>query len=97
MNGVLDGISTYKAQLVIFDITGVPMVDSRVADHLVKTVQAVSLKGAKCIFTGISSTIAQTMVTLGIDLAMLQTAADLRAGIELAFKTLGLKVVGEKS
>jgi anti-anti-sigma regulatory factor/ligand-binding sensor protein len=97
MSGVLDGISTFKAQLVIFDITGVPIVDSKVADHLVKTVQAVSLKGAKCIFTGISSTIAQTMVTLGIDLAMLQTAADLRAGIELAFRILGLEVVAKKA
>lgn len=96
MGGVLDGITTYKAQLVIFDITGVPVVDSKVADHLIKTVQAVSLKGAKCIFTGISSTIAQTMVTLGIELGMLQTAADLRAGIELAFRILGLKVVSEK-
>ena len=81
---------------MIFDITGVPLVDSKVADHLVKTVQAVSLKGAKCIFTGISSTIAQTMVTLGIDLAMLQTAADLRAGIELAFRILGLEVTSKK-
>lgn len=97
MQGVLDGISTFKAQIVIFDITGVPIVDSKIADHLVKTVQAVSLKGAQCIFTGISSTIAQTMVTLGIDLGSLQTAADLRAGIEKAFAIVGLKVVGGPS
>lgn len=96
MQGVLDGISQYKAHIVILDITGVPVVDSKVADHLVKTVQAVSLKGARCIFTGISSTVAQTLVTLGIELAELQTAADLRAGIEKAFSALGLTVVSEK-
>ena len=96
MQGVLDGITQYKAQIVILDITGVPIVDSKVADHLVKTVQAVSLKGARCIFTGISSTVAQTLVTLGIELATLQTAADLRAGIEKAFNILGLAVVSEK-
>lgn len=97
MQGVLDGITQFKAQIIIFDITGVPVVDSKIADNLVKTVQAVSLKGARCIFTGISSTIAQTMVTLGIDLGTLQTAADLRAGIEKAFSILGLKVVSEKT
>lgn len=97
MQGVLDGITMFKAQIVIFDITGVPVVDSQIAGHLVRTVQAVGLKGAQCIFTGISTTIAQTLVTLGVDLISLQTAADLRAGIEKAFSFLGLRVIGRPS
>ena len=66
------------------DITGVPNVDSKVANHLVQTVDAARLLGATVIVTGVSAAIAQTLVTLGLDLSKMNTVGDLQAGIELA-------------
>jgi DNA-binding LacI/PurR family transcriptional regulator/anti-anti-sigma regulatory factor len=64
---LLAGIREHRAQVVIVDITGVPIVDSGVADHLNKTIQAARLKGAQTIVTGISDAVAETIVDLGID------------------------------
>ena len=74
------------------DITGVVVVDSKVANHLLQTVEAARLMGAKVIVSGISSEIAQTLVRIGVDLSGLSTTADLRAGLEEAEQLIGYHV-----
>jgi rsbT co-antagonist protein RsbR len=90
---LLQGIRTHRARVVVIDITGVPDVDDVVADHLVKTVDASRLMGANVIITGLSSRIAQTLVTIGVDLGKMDTAGDLQSGIEEAERLLGFTVV----
>jgi rsbT co-antagonist protein RsbR len=75
------------------DITGVPAIDSSVANHLVQTVEAARLLGAAIIVTGLSPAIAQTLVTIGMDLGKMTTVGDLQGGIEEAERLLGYKVV----
>ncbi|MFL7794506.1 MAG: substrate-binding domain-containing protein [Anaerolineae bacterium] len=79
---LLAGIREHKAQVVILDITGVPIVDSGVAAYLNKTVQAARLKGARTIVTGISEAVAETIVDLGIDWSGIETLCDLRTGLQ---------------
>ncbi|NWF70236.1 MAG: PAS domain-containing protein [Chloroflexi bacterium] len=86
---LLAGISHYRAQLVILDITGVSMVDSGVANHLNKTIQAARLKGAQTIVTGITDAVAETIVDLGIDWSTLDTLRDLQSGLHIAFQRKG--------
>ncbi len=94
---LLRGIRTNRAKVVVIDITGVAAMDSTVANHLVQTVEACRLLGAKVIVTGLSPVIAQTLVTIGVDLAKMNTVGDLQGGIEEAEKSLGYKVVpGER-
>jgi rsbT co-antagonist protein RsbR len=90
---LLRGVRTHRARVVVIDITGVPDVDEAVADHLVKTVDASRLMGAGVIITGLSSEIAQTLVTIGVDLDKMNTVGDLQGGIEEAERLLGYKVV----
>jgi rsbT co-antagonist protein RsbR len=90
---LLGGIRTHRARVVVIDITGVPDVDEAVADHLVKTVDASRLMGAGVIITGLSSEIAQTLVTIGVDLDKMNTVGDLQGGIEEAERLLGYQVV----
>ncbi|NJD53092.1 MAG: STAS domain-containing protein [Candidatus Methanoperedens sp.] len=90
---LLRTIRTSRAKVVVMDITGVPGVDSKVANHLVQTVDASQLMGATVIVTGISPEIAQTLVTLGVDLTKMNTVGDLQGGIEEADRLLGYKVV----
>src|SRR5688500_3878893 len=87
---LLAGIRTHRAKVVVIDITGVPDVDEAVADHLVKAVDASRLMGANVIITGLSSEIAQTLVTIGVDLTKMNTVGDLQGGIEEAERVLGL-------
>ncbi len=89
---LLRGIRSNRAKVVVTDITGVPSVDSKVANHLVQTVEASRLLGATVIVTGLSSEIAQTLVTIGVDLAKMKTVGDLQGGIEEAERLLGYKV-----
>jgi PAS domain S-box-containing protein len=89
---LLAGISEQRAKVVILDITGVPMVDSRVASHLNKTIQAARLKGARIIVTGISDAVAETIVDLGIDWVGVETVADLQTGLIVALQGLGIKL-----
>jgi rsbT co-antagonist protein RsbR len=89
---LLRGIRANRAKVVVIDITGVPSVDSTVANHLVQTVDASRLMGATVIVTGLSSEIAQTLVTIGVDLAKMKTVGDLQGGIEEAERLLGYKV-----
>ena len=90
---LLRTIRISRAKVVVMDITGVPGVDSKVANHLVQTVDASQLMGATVIVTGISPEIAQTLVTLGVDLTKMNTVGDLQGGIEEADHLLGYKVV----
>jgi DNA-binding LacI/PurR family transcriptional regulator/anti-anti-sigma regulatory factor len=78
---LLAGIREHQARVVILDITGVPIVDSGVAAYLNKTVQAARLKGARTIVTGISESVAETIVDLGIDWSGIETLRDLRTGL----------------
>jgi rsbT co-antagonist protein RsbR len=89
---LLRGIRANRAKVVVMDITGVPAVDATVANHLVQTVEASRLLGATVIVTGLSPEIAQTLVTIGVDLAKMNTVGDLQGGIEEAERLLGYKV-----
>jgi rsbT co-antagonist protein RsbR len=89
---LLAGISHYRAKIVIVDITGVPLVDSGVADHLNKTIQAARLKGAQTIVTGMSDAVAEAIIDLGIDWSNVQTLSDLQTGLMVAINILGLKL-----
>lgn len=89
LENLLHSIGEHRAQVAILDITGVPMIDSQVANHLVRAMQAAQLLGARTILTGISPEIAQTMVQLGIDLAGIISCADLQQGVTLALRFLG--------
>src|ERR1700747_166705 len=90
---LLRGIRSTRAKVVVIDITGVPSVDSTVANHLVQTVDASRLMGATVIVTGLSPEIAQTVVTIGVDLTKMKTAGDLQGGIEEAERLLGYQIV----
>lgn len=90
---LLRSVRANRAKVVVIDITGVPSVDSRVANHLVQTVEAARLMGTTAIISGVAPEIAQTMVTLGIDLGRIRTVGDLQSGIELAERLLGYTVV----
>jgi rsbT co-antagonist protein RsbR len=89
---LLRGIRANRAKVVVIDITGVPTIDSTVANHLVQTVEASRLMGANVIITGLSSEIAQTLVTIGVDLSKVNAVGDLQGGIEEAERLLGYEV-----
>ncbi len=90
---LLRGIRQNRAKVVVIDITGVPTIDSTVANHLVQTVEASRLMGASVIITGLSSEIAQTLVTIGVDLSKMNAVGDLQGGIEEAERLLGYTVI----
>ncbi|MGH9111999.1 MAG: STAS domain-containing protein [Acidimicrobiales bacterium] len=89
---LLRAIRTNRAKVVVIDITGVPEVDSTVANHLVQTVDASRLMGASVIITGLSAEIALTLVTIGVDLSKVNAVGDLQGGIEEAERLLGYEV-----
>jgi rsbT co-antagonist protein RsbR len=78
-----------RARVVVMDVTGVPNVDCQVANHLIRSVAAARLMGAQVIVTGLSAEVAQSLVTLGVDLSMLNTVGDLQGGLEEAERILG--------
>ncbi|HEY0127256.1 MAG TPA: STAS domain-containing protein [Blastococcus sp.] len=90
---LLNGIRTHRAKVVVIDITGVPTIDQTVANHLVQTVDASRLMGADVIITGLSPDIAQTLVTIGVDLSKMDTVGDLQGGLEEAERMLGYTTV----
>ncbi|GAB3776319.1 STAS domain-containing protein [Ramlibacter monticola] len=92
METLLQRIVETGSRLAIIDITGVPMVDTLVAQHLLKTVSAIRLMGAECIISGIRPQIAQTIVHLGIDLQGIATKASLADALELAMAQQGFTV-----
>src|SRR3982751_4979846 len=90
---LLKGIRAHRAKVVVIDITGVPDVDEGVANSLVQTVDASKLMGASVIITGLSSEIAETLVTIGVDLSKMDTVGDLQGGLEVAERLLGYQVI----
>lgn len=82
-----------ESTIAILDISGVPAVDSLVAQHLIKTVSAARLMGAECIISGIRPEIAQTIVHLGIDLSQIITKSNLASALKTSFDMLQLEVV----
>jgi rsbT co-antagonist protein RsbR len=90
---LLQTIRAKRAKVVVIDITGVAAVDSQVANHLIQTVSAAGLMGAKVMVTGISSDVAQALVNLGVDLGSLSTLNDLQSGLEEAERRLGYMLV----
>lgn len=92
MENLLQEIVNTGSVIAILDISGVPTVDSLVAQHLLKTVSATRLMGADCIISGIRPEIAQTIVHLGIDLSQIITKASLASALQYAFKSLRLEV-----
>ena len=97
MESLLQKIVETGSDIAIIDITGVPTVDTLVAQHLLKTVTAIRLMGAECIITGVRPQIAQTVVHLGIDLQGVTTKATLADGLSLALKRLGFVVSKPKA
>lgn len=92
MESLLSQIVETGSEITILDISGVPAVDSLVAQHLIKTVSATRLMGAECIISGVRPEIAQTIVHLGIDLSGIITKASLASALKYAFSALRLEV-----
>ena len=93
MENLLQRIVDTGAEIAIIDITGVPTVDTMVAQHLLKTIAAARLMGADCIISGIRPQIAQTIVHLGVELGTVSTKATLADAFALALRRSGLSVV----
>jgi len=92
MQNLLEAIVAKGADLAIIDITGVPTVDTLVAQHLLKTVAAARLMGAECIISGIRPQIAQTIIHLGVDLGSVITKANLADALRLALRKKSLVI-----
>lgn len=97
MESLLSAIVETNSQVAIIDITGVPTVDTLVAQHLIKTITAARLMGADCYLSGIRPAIAQTIVHLGIELVDVQTKAKLADAFAVALQRLGKAVVSVKN
>lgn len=93
MENLLEGVIKHRSQVVLIDITGVPVVDTMVAHHIIQAAEAVRLVGAKCILVGIRPEIAQTIVNLGIDLSNFPTKSSLRKGIESALEFTNKQII----
>jgi len=93
MQNLLDAIVETRSDFAIIDITGVPVVDTLVAQHLLKTVAAARLMGADCLISGIRPQIAQTIIHLGVDLTMVTTKATLADAFAIALRRSGFSVV----
>ena len=92
METVLVQVVDQQARVMILDIAGVPVVDTRVADHILKTTAAVQLLGAQSILTGISASVARTVIQLGVEITRVHTRSKLSEGIELALSIVGKKI-----
>jgi len=90
---LLRAVRTNRAKVVVMDVTGVVTIDSKVANHVLQTVAAARLMGATMIVTGLSAEVAQSLVTLGIELSGLNTVGDLQGGLEEAEQLLGYRVL----
>ncbi|MBT2691368.1 STAS domain-containing protein [Bacillus sp. ISL-47] len=93
MENLLNGVVKHRSEVVLIDITGVPVVDTMVAHHIIQAADAVRLVGAKCMLVGIRPEIAQTIVNLGIDLNQFTTKNTLKKGVEAALELTSRKIV----
>jgi rsbT co-antagonist protein RsbR len=89
---MLEAISREQAEIVLLDITGVAVVDTGVANHLMQTARAAALLGSQVVLVGISAEVAQTLVQLGLDLGQLVTLSNLQSGLEYALARYGLAI-----
>lgn len=97
MESLLQQIVATGSKIAILDITGVPVVDTMVANHLIKTITAAGLMGAECILSGIGPGIAQTIVHLGIDLSGIKTKSTMMEAMRYAIRANGQRVVALRS
>jgi rsbT co-antagonist protein RsbR len=93
MENLLNGVIAHRAEVVLIDITGVPIVDTMVAHHIIQAHEAVRLVGSECVLVGIRPEIAQTIVNLGIGLGEFPTRSTLQKGIEYALEITKRKIV----
>jgi len=94
---LLEAIRATRAKVIVLDITGTAAVDTRVANHLLQTVSAARLMGATIVFSGVSSQVATTLVSLGVDVSRFHTVGDLQRGIEEAERILGMRLVAAEA
>src|SRR5262249_35909526 len=92
-DGLLHAVRTNRAKVAVMDVTGVLTIDSKVANHLIQTIAAARLMGATVIITGLSAEVAQSLVTLGVDLSKLNAVGDLQGGVGEAERMRGYEVV----
>jgi rsbT co-antagonist protein RsbR len=92
LEATLEQIVTTQAEILIVDVTGVPFMDTSIANHILQMARAVTLLGATCILVGIGPEVAQTLVQLGVDLSSIVTKANLQDGIVYALDQLGLAI-----
>ncbi len=93
MENLLEGVIKHRSTVVLIDITGVPVVDTMVAQHIIRASEAVRLVGATCILVGIRPEIAQTIINLGIDLSQFPTRSSMKKGIECALELIDKKLI----
>ena len=93
MENLLSGAVRHRSEVVLIDITGVPVVDTMVAHHIIQAAEAVRLIGAKCMLVGIRPEIAQTIVNLGINLDEIITKNTLKKGVEAALQITNRKII----
>ncbi|GKV54816.1 modulator protein RsbR [Sporosarcina sp. NCCP-2222] len=93
MENLLEGVVSQRAEVVLLDITGVPVVDTMVAHHIIQAADAVRLVGAKCMLVGIRPEIAQTIVALGINLHDFTTKSTLQKGMQAALAMTNREIV----
>jgi len=93
---LLEKIVQTGSEVVLVDITGVPVMDTAVAKHLLETVSAARLLGAEVLIVGLTSQVAMTLVHLGLDLGGVTTRTTLARGLQFAFALLGLEVVRKR-
>jgi len=92
MASLLSGINEYGADVVIVDVTGVPLMDTGVANHLLQMTNAASLVGARTILVGITPRVAQTIIELGVDLSSMTTRSNLQGGVAYALRLQGQRI-----
>jgi len=97
MENLLEGVMKHNSEVVLIDITGVPVVDTMVAHHIIQAAEAVRLIGATCVLVGIRPEIAQTIVNLGIDLKNFPTQSSLQKGFTKALEITNRKLIDLKN
>jgi anti-anti-sigma regulatory factor len=93
MERLLEVIVKTKSPVALVDITGVPTIDTKTAQHIIESITSAQLLGTQVVLTGVSPSIAQTLVHLGIDLSGMETRSSLAAGFQVALDFLGMKII----